>query len=203
VHKHSQIHRPPPPKPIIISQSQPVLLLSDVERVPQTRTFSSSQLLPPSLPLPALPQRSSHHHHVVLPSVKSILNPAVPASTPPPPPPVPLSSSPHRTTIIHPQHAHASFPQFAPFTPRLGATPTGARELPGFKKRGRPTTRAGTNQCGECGTLKTPEWRRGENGMHLCNACGLQYNKRVRKEKAEKQKNAIAVVLNQHDDEWI
>jgi len=67
--------------------------------------------------------------------------------------------------------------------------------VPGFKKRGRPSTRI-DNQCVECGTHRTPEWRRGEGGVHLCNACGLQYSKRVRREKAERKRNSIAAILN-------
>jgi len=68
-------------------------------------------------------------------------------------------------------------------------------EVPGFKRRGRPSTRM-DNQCVECGTHRTPEWRRGEGGVHLCNACGLQYSKRIRRERAEKKRNAITAVLN-------
>ena len=71
-------------------------------------------------------------------------------------------------------------------------------EIPGFKRRGRPSTKI-DNQCVECGTNRTPEWRRGEGGAHLCNACGLQYSKRVRREKAEKKRNAITAVLNNDD----
>jgi len=41
--------------------------------------------------------------------------------------------------------------------------------------------------CAICGVTKTPEWRRGPAGDHtLCNACGLQYAKSVKKGKKDK-----------------
>jgi len=40
--------------------------------------------------------------------------------------------------------------------------------------------------CQMCGVTKTPEWRRGPSGDHtLCNACGLQYAKTVKKQKKD------------------
>jgi len=39
-----------------------------------------------------------------------------------------------------------------------------------------------------CGATKTPEWRRGPAGDHtLCNACGLQYAKSMKKQKRDKE----------------
>jgi len=34
--------------------------------------------------------------------------------------------------------------------------------------------------CQQCGTLKTPMWRRGPKGESLCNACGLHVRQHVR-----------------------
>ncbi|KAK5657038.1 hypothetical protein OQA88_3564 [Cercophora sp. LCS_1] len=46
--------------------------------------------------------------------------------------------------------------------------------------------------CNDCGTLESPEWRKGPGGpKSLCNACGLRWAKR------EKKKNANAGVINQ------
>lgn len=40
--------------------------------------------------------------------------------------------------------------------------------------------------CQKCGTSDTPEWRKGPEGPNsLCNACGLQYAKRVKREKEQ------------------
>eukprot|EP00026_Physarum_polycephalum_P004220 Phypoly_transcript_04237.p1 GENE.Phypoly_transcript_04237~~Phypoly_transcript_04237.p1 ORF type:complete len:254 (-),score=35.42 Phypoly_transcript_04237:104-865(-) len=118
-----------------------------------------------------------------------------------------LNHSPHLNHSAHPTHpSHPNHPNH-PNTPRPTGTAANPMaivitqpiaticEVPGFKRRGRPSTRI-DNQCVECGTHKTPEWRRGEGGVHLCNACGLQYSKRVRREKAEKKRNSITTVLN-------
>lgn len=41
-----------------------------------------------------------------------------------------------------------------------------------------------SRQCFQCGTVKTPEWRRGPDGSRtLCNACGLQFAKQEKKRK--------------------
>lgn len=42
-----------------------------------------------------------------------------------------------------------------------------------------------TNRCHRCGATKTPEWRRGPNGVRtLCNACGLYHAKLVKRKGA-------------------
>jgi len=58
--------------------------------------------------------------------------------------------------------------------------------------RRRVTTPARRNlQCNVCGVTKTPEWRRGPSGDHtLCNACGLQYAKSLKKQRKEKERKA-------------
>eukprot|EP01114_Cavostelium_apophysatum_P001834 TRINITY_DN11606_c0_g1_i1.p1 TRINITY_DN11606_c0_g1~~TRINITY_DN11606_c0_g1_i1.p1 ORF type:complete len:294 (-),score=35.64 TRINITY_DN11606_c0_g1_i1:11-892(-) len=54
-----------------------------------------------------------------------------------------------------------------------------------------PTSNKRNLQCTSCGVTKTPEWRRGPSGDHtLCNACGLQYAKTVKKKKKENERKA-------------
>jgi ribosomal protein L37AE/L43A len=33
--------------------------------------------------------------------------------------------------------------------------------------------------CSNCKTLKTSMWRRGKNGVILCNACGIKYKRQL------------------------
>ncbi|EGG23871.1 hypothetical protein DFA_06009 [Cavenderia fasciculata] len=47
------------------------------------------------------------------------------------------------------------------------------------KPRGRPRKIRPTS-CAICNCTSTPEWRKGDNGANLCNACGLQYMKKLR-----------------------
>ncbi|KAH3756096.1 hypothetical protein Pelo_12084 [Pelomyxa schiedti] len=58
------------------------------------------------------------------------------------------------------------------------------------RKRGRPPVKKPLH-CAECGTSSTPEWRRGKDGPNtLCNACGLQFSKRLRSEKEAIRRSA-------------
>ncbi|EFW98555.1 gata transcription factor [Grosmannia clavigera kw1407] len=48
--------------------------------------------------------------------------------------------------------------------------------------------------CTDCGTLESPEWRKGPNGPKtLCNACGLRWAKKEKKEKKREQLAETAV----------
>jgi len=67
------------------------------------------------------------------------------------------------------------------------------------KKRGRPPIKKPA-YCLACGINRTPEWRRGPGGFRLCNACGLQYNKKSKREKESKQKHSIDSLLNKDGD---
>lgn len=57
-------------------------------------------------------------------------------------------------------------------------------------------------KCKICGDTQTPEWRKGPQGSHtLCNACGLNYAKKIKQERAslEKQgrrKQSIDVIID-------
>lgn len=67
-------------------------------------------------------------------------------------------------------------------------------------KRNSPHSTKRTLQCAMCGVTKTPEWRRGPSGDHtLCNACGLQYAKSLKKQKKDKERKSDETSMNQND----
>jgi|AntAceMinimDraft_11_1070367.scaffolds.fasta_scaffold117165_1 hypothetical protein len=41
--------------------------------------------------------------------------------------------------------------------------------------------KGGDKKCAKCLTVKTPQWRRGLNRVRLCNACGVRYDKSLKK----------------------
>ncbi|EFA75982.1 GATA-binding transcription factor [Heterostelium album PN500] len=64
------------------------------------------------------------------------------------------------------------------------------------KKRGRPPKER-FGHCAKCETTETPEWRRGPDGeTSLCNACGLQYAKQMRKERESSTVATIGSLSN-------
>jgi len=70
---------------------------------------------------------------------------------------------------------------------------TGAQK----KKRGRKRIDKTKFYCRECGSKDTPEWRRGPEGKNtLCNACGLQYSKRLKMEKNAANRADLTYILN-------
>ncbi|GAA5848155.1 hypothetical protein JCM8547_004425 [Rhodosporidiobolus lusitaniae] len=61
----------------------------------------------------------------------------------------------------------------------------------GEKKKKKARVEEGEFVCRDCGTVDSPEWRKGPEGpKSLCNACGLRYAKLVSKSK--KEANAAA-----------
>eukprot|EP01132_Coremiostelium_polycephalum_P002130 gene2130-2625_t len=57
------------------------------------------------------------------------------------------------------------------------------KETIGFKRTYVTTPKSKGNYCYFCGTMETPEWRKGPGGHKtLCNACGLHYAKNIKKE---------------------
>ncbi|KDE06528.1 hypothetical protein MVLG_03177 [Microbotryum lychnidis-dioicae p1A1 Lamole] len=63
----------------------------------------------------------------------------------------------------------------------------------GEKKKKKPRVEEGEFVCRDCGTVDSPEWRKGPDGpKSLCNACGLRYakasSKANKESKAEKAK---------------
>jgi len=52
-------------------------------------------------------------------------------------------------------------------------------------------------QCDKCHTAVTPQWRKGPNGpASLCNACGLRYANRCKKEQDIRVRSSISVLVN-------
>ncbi|EGG18485.1 putative GATA-binding transcription factor [Cavenderia fasciculata] len=59
----------------------------------------------------------------------------------------------------------------------------------GVKRTYVTTPKSKGNYCVFCGTMETPEWRKGPGGHKtLCNACGLHYAKNLKREGANKSK---------------
>ncbi|KAG0661069.1 hypothetical protein C6P46_004176 [Rhodotorula mucilaginosa] len=64
-------------------------------------------------------------------------------------------------------------------------------------KRGRhrpdgPVFKPNVKACESCGTINSPEWRKGPSGVKsLCNACGLRYARHVSREKKKAEQRAI------------
>ncbi|GAA5862492.1 hypothetical protein JCM3774_002535 [Rhodotorula dairenensis] len=64
-------------------------------------------------------------------------------------------------------------------------------------KRGRhrpdgPVFKPNVKACESCGTINSPEWRKGPSGVKsLCNACGLRYARHVSREKKKAEMRAI------------
>ncbi|GAA5988752.1 hypothetical protein JCM10908_006156 [Rhodotorula pacifica] len=64
-------------------------------------------------------------------------------------------------------------------------------------KRGRhrpdgPVFKPNVKACESCGTINSPEWRKGPSGVKsLCNACGLRYARHVSREKKKAEIRAI------------
>ncbi|EFA80915.1 putative GATA-binding transcription factor [Heterostelium album PN500] len=57
------------------------------------------------------------------------------------------------------------------------------KDLLGIKRTYVTTPKSKGNYCFFCGTMETPEWRKGPGGHKtLCNACGLHYAKNIKKE---------------------
>ncbi|TNY23674.1 cutinase gene palindrome-binding protein [Rhodotorula diobovata] len=61
----------------------------------------------------------------------------------------------------------------------------------GEKKKKKARVEEGEFVCRDCGTVESPEWRKGPDGpKSLCNACGLRYAKLVSKSKKEAREKA-------------
>ena len=64
------------------------------------------------------------------------------------------------------------------------------RDRDGIKKDKKKLKVADEYVCADCGTLDSPEWRKGPKGPKtLCNACGLRWAKKEKKRTGEEVKN--------------
>lgn len=67
------------------------------------------------------------------------------------------------------------------------------------KSQNRPKVIKSKNrqQCEKCHTSVTPQWRKGPSGpASLCNACGLRYANRCKKEQDIRVRSSISVLVN-------
>jgi hypothetical protein len=67
------------------------------------------------------------------------------------------------------------------------------------KSQNRPKVIKAKNrqQCDKCHTSVTPQWRKGPNGpASLCNACGLRYANRCKKEQDIRVRSSISLLVN-------
>jgi len=79
---------------------------------------------------------------------------------------------------------------------------TKEQEFPPPAKRKRRKAITTDRVCKICGDTQTPEWRKGPQGSHtLCNACGLNYAKKVKQERQNlerqgRRKQSIDVIID-------
>jgi hypothetical protein len=75
-------------------------------------------------------------------------------------------------------------------------------QIPHKRKRGRKKTDKTHLICEKCKTTETPEWRRGPCGpATLCNACGIRFANKSKKEREARQKNSINRLINASNEE--
>lgn len=73
------------------------------------------------------------------------------------------------------------------------------RDRDGSKKEKKKLKVADEYVCADCGTLDSPEWRKGPKGPKtLCNACGLRWAKKEKKRTGDDVKNSSPVHGQQH-----
>ncbi|GAM19596.1 hypothetical protein SAMD00019534_027710, partial [Acytostelium subglobosum LB1] len=107
--------------------------------------------------------------------------------------------SPSSTTNQSPILSESSSSSSPPVSP----TSTYVQPLPSSaKKKGRP---AGVKpeECQRCHKRYTPEWRKGENGIDLCNACGLKYIKKNKQAMLAKERHSLRKILNCSGEEIV
>ncbi|GAM18248.1 hypothetical protein SAMD00019534_014230 [Acytostelium subglobosum LB1] len=88
----------------------------------------------------------------------------------------PIQSIPKRITRL--------YPTTSPITKKIAKNPIG-----------RPRSKR-PDHCFICKVTKTPEWRKGDNGVDVCNACGLK----IRKEREARKMLMLNNILNKEED---
>lgn len=104
----------------------------------------------------------------------------------------PMGSLEEREPIPHPLHSPTDSSYMMERSHRLSASSSigdsAVNEVGANALRGRPAKDPpkGVTCCRVCQTTVTPEWRKGPSGVKdMCNACGLRWNRRLKKMKGE------------------
>ncbi|KAL7341928.1 hypothetical protein BJY59DRAFT_647841 [Rhodotorula toruloides] len=100
-----------------------------------------------------------------------------------------------RSTVIDPATGLVQTSTLIPSTSNtygalgIGISATGTKgDGTGEKRKKKSRVEEGEFVCRDCGTVESPEWRKGPDGpKSLCNACGLRYAKLVSKAKKEQK----------------
>lgn len=149
---------------------------------------------PPSATFaPPPPPTSNYHHHKapIVPNLDSLQMRGKSYSLPG------TFNAPHHGQPYYPTGDHGGI-DFSGYSmsvkpdgtksPTTGLPPNKALSARPRRKLKQNAMDDGPRSCDECGAVESPEWRKGPKGPKtLCNACGLRWAKKTRKEEGSKR----------------